>query len=61
MKALKIIGIILLVLQVFSLIGTMMSGVPLFTGSIANLIGRLIFGIAGGICLTVYAIKRKKK
>ncbi len=60
MKALKIIGIILLVLQVLSLIGTAMSG-ALFTGSIANLIGRLIFGIAGGVCLTVYAIKRKKK
>lgn len=60
MKALKIIGIILLVLQVLSLIGMMMSG-ALFTGSVANLIGRLIFGIAGGVCLTVYAIKRKKK
>ena len=57
MKALKIIGIILLVLQLLSLIGMLAGGAPLFNGSIANLIGKFFFGIIGGILLLVYYSK----
>jgi hypothetical protein len=54
MKALKIIGIIFLVLQLLSLIGMLAGGAPLFNGSIPNLIGKFFLGIIGGILLLVY-------
>ena len=57
MKGLKIAGIVLLVLQVFSLIGSIAGGVPLYNGSIANLIGRFLFGIVGVILLLIAARK----
>ena len=59
MKGLKIAGIVLLILQVFSLIGSVASGVPLYNGSIANLIGRFLFGIVGGILLFISLSKSK--
>lgn len=59
MKGLKIAGIVLLILQVFSLIGSIASGAPLYNGSIANLIGRFLFGIVGALLLLIYVQKSK--
>lgn len=56
MKALKIIGIVLLVIQAISLFGMIMSG-SLLSGSFANLIGKFFFGIVGGILLAIAAKK----
>ena len=49
----KIAGIILLVLQVISLIPAIITGDNIFQNGLANLVGRFIFGIIGGILLVI--------
>ena len=54
----KTIGIILIVLQIFALVGMAASGGPIFNGSFANLIGKFIFGIVGAVLLISAAAKK---
>lgn len=54
----KTIGIILIVLQIFALVGMAASGGPFFNGSFANLIGKFIFGIVGAVLLISAAAKK---
>ena len=56
----KIAGIILIIVQVISVIGTAMAGVNIFDYPLPNVIGRFIFGIVGAILLVI-SYKRKKK
>ena len=55
----KIAGIILLIAQFISLIPVMTTGENIFENGIANLLGRLSFGIAGIIFLIIYYKKKK--
>ena len=57
----KIVGWILVVIQIFGIIGRMMSGEPFPSGisGFFNLIGFLLFGIVG-VILLVLAYKDKE-
>ena len=55
----KIAGILLLVAQFISLIPVVITGENIFENGIANLIGRLSFGIVGAILLIIYYKKKK--
>ena len=54
-------GIILLVLQAIVFLAAIFSGDNIFAYGIANLIGRCLFGIIGGILLVVDKKKRNEK
>lgn len=57
----KIAGIILLVVQVLSIIGTAMAGDNIFDYPFPNLIGRFIFGIVGIVLLVIYYKRKREK
>ena len=59
MKALKIIGFILIMLQAVSLFPALVSGDNILENGIINLCGRLIFGIIGVILLLIAYLKKK--